>query len=133
MRLRFTTPACVLGVLLVSAGCGSAQNDAVEGAATRFEAAGTVQDSTAAVGPLAPGTRSEVESSGRQACVEAWADQGVPPGGEVTRVRTYGSMAIVDLQADTLFLGRFDGRWRVVAARCAKRADKPYECQVKGG
>ena len=132
MRQRVITSAGVLGALLLSVGCGSAQNDAVEGAAACFEAAVTAQDSTAACGLLAPATRSEVESSARKTCVDAWADEGVPPGGEVTRVRTYGSMAIVELQADTLFLGRFDGDWRVVAAHCAKRVQEPYECQVKG-
>jgi hypothetical protein len=46
-------------------------------------------------------------------------------------------MAIVELAADTVFLdtvflARFDGGWRVMAADCSPRAEQPYECQVKG-
>jgi hypothetical protein len=122
--------ACLVAVLCV--GCGSSQNDAVQGAVTRFEAAVTAQDSGSACGLLAPATRSEVESSVGEPCVQAWPAAGVAPGGEVTRVRAYGSMAMVELDADTLFLARFPSGWRIMAAHCAPRAEKPYECQVKG-
>jgi hypothetical protein len=130
MRLRIAT--CLSGALLLAMGCGSGQDSAVEGSAERFEAAVAAEDAGTACQLLAPATRSEIESANHRPCVEAWASEGVPFGGHVTRVRAYGSMAIVELDADTVFLARFDSGWRVMAAHCAPRADAPYECQVKG-
>jgi hypothetical protein len=42
-------------------------------------------------------------------------------------------MAIVELDADTVFLARFDAGWRVTAAHCAPRVNAPYDCQIKRG
>ena len=81
---------------------------------------------------LAPATRSEIESSTHQPCVEAWASESVPSGGDVTRVRAYGSMAIVELDADTVFLARFDSGWRVIAAHCAPRARRAVRVPGQG-
>ena len=130
MRLRIAT--CLSAALLLAMGCGSGQNSAVEGTVERFEAAVGSHDAASACQLLTPATRSEIESSTHRPCVEAWASESVPSGGDVTRVRTYGSMAIAELDADTVFLARFDSGWRVMAADCAPRADAPYECQVKG-
>ena len=34
---------------------------------------------------------------------------------------------------DTVFLATFPGGWRVVAAGCTPRGDRPYDCTVAGG
>ena len=131
MRLRIAT--CVSAVLLLASGCGSGEDTAVERAAEHFESAVAAQDAATACRLLAPATSSEIESSAHQPCVQAWPSEGVPAGGHVSRVRAYGSMAIVELDADTVFLARFDTGWRVTAAHCARRADAAYDCRVKGG
>src|SRR6187200_349729 len=74
MRLRCATMACLGAVLC--AGCGSSQNDAVQGAVRRFEAAVTAKDSASACGLLAPATRYEVETSASEPCIKAWPAEG---------------------------------------------------------
>lgn len=45
----------------------------------------------------------------------------------------YGTAAQARTAAGTVFLGEFDGEWRVTAAGCAAAGDQPYECAVEGG
>jgi hypothetical protein len=45
----------------------------------------------------------------------------------------YGQWAQVRIGGDTVFLAVFPGSWRVVAAGCQSRGDRPYDCQVQGG
>ena len=44
-----------------------------------------------------------------------------------------GQWARVRLSDDTVFLGMFAGGWRVVAAGCTPRGERPYDCTVAGG
>jgi hypothetical protein len=129
MRLCIAT--CVVGALLLATGCGSGESSAVENAAQRFEAAVAARDAATACLMLGSAARSQIESSAGKPCVDAWAGERVPVGGHVARVRAYGSMAIVELDADTIFLAKYADGWRITAADCAPKANKPFDCQIK--
>lgn len=57
----------------------------------------------------------------------------MPADGRVRHVDVYGNQARAVLAADTLFLSRFPDGWKVTAAGCEERPDKPYQCEIKGG
>jgi hypothetical protein len=40
---------------------------------------------------------------------------------------------MVRLSGQAVFLAMFPGGWRVVAAGCQSRGERPYDCVVDGG
>lgn len=122
-------------VLPVLAGCGGPgeRGDQVTAAATAFERALDGDDRAALCAALAPETRSEVEESEKKPCLDAVGAQDLPAGGPVRSVDGYGRQARAVLRSDTLFLSRFPGGWKIVAAGCVPRSGRPYRCSVQGG
>jgi hypothetical protein len=51
-------------------------------------------------------------------------------GGGAEEVKVFDTMAQVVLGDDTIFLSRYDGHWRVVAAACTPVDGKPYDCSI---
>jgi hypothetical protein len=88
---------------------------------------------SAACAVLAPNTASEVEQSAGKPCAQAILDEDLPAPGAVTGTDVYGQWAQVRLSDDTVFLAVFTGGWRVVAAGCRPRQDRPYDCVLQGG
>ena len=82
---------------------------------------------------LAPETAAEIVQSAQKDCAEAILDQNLPRPGSVTGDDVYGQWARVRLSDDTVFLAMFAGGWRVVAAGCSPRGERPYDCTVAGG
>ncbi|MGA4844163.1 hypothetical protein [Streptomyces sp. G45] len=124
------------GVLLGAlTGCGTLaeREDAAGAAAARFAGSLRAADAGRACAALAPGTVEELEESAGQPCVRALPDAGLPPAGGVRHVDVYGGQARVVTERDTLFLSSFPGGWKITAAGCVPRADKPYRCLIKGG
>ena len=85
---------------------------------------------------LEPGTVEELESSDDAACEYTILHMGLPSGGEGRTAEAFGRGAIVELDNDTVFLvgdgnGDVHG-WRVTAAGCEPRPERPYDCTVKG-
>lgn len=121
-------------VALALCACQSpaAREDAAGRAALAFEEALTAGDHARACALLAPVTREQLEHDEQSACAQALAEARLPRAGDVRAVEAYGREAMVRLSGDTLFLSRFTGGWKVVAAGCAPRPEQPYECQVKG-
>ena len=132
---RLLLIAVMAGTVAALAGCGSV--------ASRGQAASTVaqhlltavdrKDGAAACALLAPETAAEVAQSAQTDWVEAILDQNLPRPGSVAGDDVYGQWARVRLSDDTVFLAMFAGGWRVVAAGCAPRGDRPYDCTVQGG
>ncbi|WP_306205065.1 hypothetical protein [Actinoplanes sp. RD1] len=108
------------------------RGDAASAVAVRMLTAVAARDGAQACGMLAPGTRSELEDSAEQACDQAILDQDLPAPGQVTGSDVYGQWAQVRLDDDTLFLAVFPEGWRVVAAGCEPRTDRPYDCALQG-
>src|SRR5690242_19166387 len=121
--------------LVALAGCATAggRGEAAAGVATRLLTAVQGKDGAAACALLAPDTASEVEQSGGKPCAEAILDEDLPGPGAVTGTAVYGQWAQVRIGGDTVFLAVFPGGWRVVAAGCKPRGDRPYNCEVQGG
>ena len=122
-------------VAVLASGCGgsAAREDAAATTAERFRSALAADNGAAACVLLAPQTRREVEQTTDQACASAVVGQDIPAARSPARaVEVYGDLARVSFGDDTLFLAAFTAGWRVTAAGCTPRGERPYECTVKG-
>ncbi|MGW0845938.1 hypothetical protein ACWD26_38545 [Streptomyces sp. NPDC002787] len=139
MLWRWRWGAAAGVVLSLTAGCGAVEErrTAALGAALDFERALGAKDGVAVCAVLAPGVRDEVEQSTRTPCEEGVLEEEVPAVAaaedEVEGVDVGGRQARVVFAGDTLFLSRFSGGWKVVAAGCTPRPERPYQCVLKGG
>jgi hypothetical protein len=122
-------------VVLAAAGCGSVDDhgSAASATAVRMRAAIDKKDGATACTLLAPDTASEVAESAGKACADAILEEDLPTAGTVVDSAVYGQWAQVRLADDTMFLGAFPDGWRVVAAGCTPRGDRPYDCALQGG
>lgn len=102
-------------------------------ASARFYRAIADQDGGAACDLLAPKTRSELVKSAHKACARAILAEDIPSVSRPRSVQAFGTMAKVDFDKETAFLARFQGGWKVMAAGCIERPQRPYDCQVQGG
>lgn len=120
------------GVLALTAACGVAPGtDGVTRAADDWLAAARAKDATTLCRLLTPAA-AESAVTGDQTCPQAVGDLRLPGAGPVGQVEVWSDRAQVRAGADTLFLTRIDGDWRVSAAGCSARPDRPYDCEVSG-
>jgi hypothetical protein len=122
--------ALVILALTACSGQGNAEAENVRSAANRF-AATVDTDTGAACGLLAPGTLETFETE-EGPCAQELSTAAKDTGGSVESVEVYGKDAVAYLSGDTLFLARFPQGWRVTAAGCTKKANRPYDCAVRG-
>jgi hypothetical protein len=134
MRAAMKRTSIMVAAVVVLAGCGPAGDraQAASAVATRLLAAAADRDGAAACAVLAPETTAELEESAGEPCPEAILGEDLPAPGPVARTAVYGQWAQVRLATDTVFLGVFPGGWRVVAAGCSPRGDRPYDCTLQG-
>ena len=130
-------PLAAAGALLaVSTICGCAsvgdRSDAATAVAVRLSQAVDAHDGAAACAALAPSAADEVQQSAGKPCEQAILDENLPKPAAVVGTSVYGQWAQVRLADDTIFLGMFPGGWRVMAAGCTARGDRPYDCLVQG-
>jgi hypothetical protein len=135
VRIRLLPAVAVPLILLALAGCGSVRErgDAAAAVALRLLTEVRAGDGAAACAVLAPDTRTEVAQSAEQPCATAILAADLPAPGQITTTDVYGQWARVVLSDDTVFLAAFPGGWRVVAAGCTPRGDRPYDCALRGG
>ena len=131
-------PAWLLGLAAVTAlvsGCGSLGPDTsgAAAAAQGFHRATANQDGASACETLSVRTARELEQSEGEPCEKAVLAVHVPDAVHVRDVQVWGARGLVVLDHDAVFVSQFDAGWRVVAAGCSPRKDRPYECTVKGG
>jgi len=131
-RALAVVAVAVLGAAGVSA-CGSPETSDATQVARRFARAVDGSAASAACGYLAPATKSRLEQSAGKRCPAAILEQHLPSTGAVRSATAYGAMAQVRLRGDTLFLARFQGGWKVMAAGCSPKAGHPYDCTLEGG
>jgi len=129
--LRITVAAAV--TLMVSA-CSTLGPDhsAAAEVATQFHQAISAGDGSTACSVLAPETMQELEQTGGAPCDQAVLGQDLPDAQTVQVSQAFGHGAQVLMDADVVFLALFDGQWKITAAGCHSRGDRPYDCDVKG-
>jgi hypothetical protein len=120
--------------VLTLTGCASVGDraEAAGAVATRLLQAVASDDGAAACATLAPETVGELEQNEQKPCAQAILDEDLPEPGGIDKTEVYGQWAQVRLTDDTMFLGVFPGGWRVVAAGCTPRGDRPYDCKLQG-
>jgi hypothetical protein len=124
-------PVVVTGVAvaLLGAGCASSELPDVERVATLF--ADPDVDPAARCDLLAPATETALTADEGVPCPQALPE--LPIGaGAVRSVAVWDREAQVQLTDDTFFLTRTDRGWRVTAAACTARPERPYRCEVEG-
>ena len=133
--MRFAAMVLVLTGALTLAGCGSPgeRESAALAVTEQFLAAAATGDGTAACAALAPDTRDEVERAAGEPCADAVLAEDLPEPGPDADTAVYGQWAMVRLGGQAVFLAMFPGGWRVVAAGCHPRGERPYDCVVDGG
>ncbi|MFI7370870.1 hypothetical protein ACIBSW_12315 [Actinoplanes sp. NPDC049668] len=109
------------------------QSDGAATAVKHLSTALTAGDGAAVCAILAPDTRLAVAESTGTSCPEAISDQGLTPPGAIRAVDVYGQWARVVTEHDTVFLAAFGAGWKVVAAGCRSRGERPYDCRVQAG
>jgi hypothetical protein len=112
------------------AGCGGTQDDAATAAARELLDAAAGSDGSAACAALTAPTRDELEQSSGKPCEEAVLEEELGSGDGPASAEVFDTMAQVVVGAETVFLSRYDGRWRVVAAACTPVPDRPYDCAI---
>ncbi|BCJ40021.1 hypothetical protein GCM10010168_28790 [Actinoplanes ianthinogenes] len=124
----------IAAALLPLAGCGSVggREEAASAVATRLLTAVAGRDGAQACATLAPDTTEELEKSADKPCPEAILDEDLPRPGQLVGASVFGQWAQVRFTDDTLFLAVVDDGWRVVAAGCTPRGDRPYDCTLSG-
>jgi hypothetical protein len=127
--------AALVAVAFSATCCGSLppNSSAAAQAATAFRSDVQRSDGAGACRLLAPETRHEVVQSAGKPCAVAILHEGVSGGQASPRhVDAYGQAARVVYRDDVLFLAEFPTGWRLTAAGCTARGDRPYDCTVKG-
>ncbi|MFF8605674.1 hypothetical protein ACF06X_07020 [Streptomyces sp. NPDC015346] len=129
----------MLVVLAAVGGCGTLpeRRDEVTAEVTRFEQAVAAGEHGRLCAALAPATREELEQSAKSRCEQAVGqaieERELEAAGAVRGVDVYGDQARVVLERDTVFLAHFPAGWKVTAAGCLPRPQRPYACEIKGG
>ena len=107
--------------------------ESAAGVAGRFLAAVAADDGGAACGVLTPDAVAAIEEDSGDPCADAVLDEDLPSPRPPTDTAVYGQWARVRLGDQAVFLAMFPGGWRVAAAGCRPRGERPYDCAVDGG
>lgn len=117
---------------MLLAGCGApAGTGEVTAVARQWLAAAEARDAARLCQLLTPAAAGSA-ASGDRSCEQAIGELDLAGGGAVDRVELWSDRAQVRAGGDTLFLVRLTGGWRVGAAGCTPRPDRPYDCEVEG-
>jgi hypothetical protein len=125
----------VTGVLLASvSGCAGSNPGTSEAgtAALDFHSALGSGDHARACGLLIPAAVEKLEAGTAGTCPEKLAQLDLPESVSVQDSVAYGSNARVIMDQDTLFLARSGDGWKIAAAGCSARGERPYDCDVEG-
>ncbi|MGY1751606.1 hypothetical protein [Blastococcus sp. SYSU D01042] len=126
---RTGAPLAGLVALALLTGCAAGAEDGARAVAVAFEDPGG--DPAERCELLAPATRAALEQDAAAPCGEAIGELPLPGGG-VTSVAVWGGDAQVRIGGDVVFLTETSDGWRVTAAACEPRSERPYDCEVEG-
>lgn len=129
-------PAAALAtIVLATAGC-SGSNPEADGAAqvaVEFHRMVSSGDPSGGCDLLAPAVVEKLENGSAGTCGEKLSALNLPPATRAAEAKAFGSSAQVFLDEDTVFLTRTGGHWKITAAGCTSRGERPYDCDVEGG
>jgi hypothetical protein len=134
VRVGFTV--AMLGLVLATAGCGRAGDEATARTVTEdFFAAVQSGDGEQACTQLSPDTRAELEQQEQRPCRDAVTELKLE-GGSIAHVQVYLLNAMVELSSgEAVFLDQGEEGWRLSAIGCkpqgGKPADRPYDCELE--
>lgn len=123
-----------VAIVAALSGCGGLgpETSAAASVATEFHAATSGGDGAAACATLSTRVVDELEQSAKAPCAQAVLRTDVPDASTVRDVQVWGGRGLVVLDHDVVFVAQFDHGWRVTAAGCTPRKDRPYDCRLKG-
>ena len=121
----------MMSVVTACSTLGPSDNAAGE-VAVRFHQAVATGNGSVACSVLAPETVDELEQTTGSACDQAVLDQDLPDAQSAQVSQAFGHGAQVLMDGDVVFLALFDGQWKITAAGCRSRGDRPYDCDLKG-
>jgi hypothetical protein len=127
-----TRIAALAGLLLAApllTGCASAERAEVESTAERFAEAVGSGDAGTACSLLSDDAADHVTSPEHPDCADAVASLRMAPG-RVSGAEVWGDRAQVRLTSDVLFLVRLQDGWRISAAGCVPRGERPHDCEI---
>jgi len=114
------------------AGCGTPSAGPAD-AVTAFRAALGGGDGAAACDLLVPTVVDELEADAALPCAQAVLGLDLPSAGDaIPTVRVAGRQALAHAADDVLFLTEDGTTWKITAAGCVPRADRPYDCTIGG-
>ncbi len=122
-------------VLLASvSGCAGSNPGTSEAATTAldFHSALGSGDYPRACELLIPAAVEKLEAGAPGTCAEKLSQLDVPVADSVQDSASYGRNAQVVMDQDTLFLARSGDGWKITAAGCTSRGERPYDCEVEG-
>jgi hypothetical protein len=141
MRFRMSGPAQLMQVaalasmVLAVAGCSGSNPgaDAAAQVAVEFHEMVSSGDPSSGCDLLAPAVVEKLENGSAGTCGEKLSALNLPSATRATESKAYGSSAQVFLDEDTVFLTKTGGHWKITAAGCISRGERPYDCEVEGG
>ncbi|GAB3520462.1 outer membrane protein assembly factor BamD [Arthrobacter monumenti] len=134
MRYAFRGVVLIIA-LMALAGC-SAFNPGTakaEKTAEVFHAHLADSEYGAACRMLTATTLETLEDDDVGTCAAKLRELAIGPAGSVESSGAYGRNAQVVLSQDTVFLTLSGQEWKVIAAGCTSRGERPYDCAVEGG
>lgn len=128
---RLIRAGSALLLFLAVSGC-AIKTESAALAAQEFHRALSASDWTAACALLQPATREKAEEQDGASCEAALQALALPAPGSHVASAVYGREALVEFDNDTVFLAASGAGWRVTAAGCSPREQKPYSCRIEG-
>ena len=123
----------IVPVVMMLAGCGGSRTDAATHTVLAFARATAAKQGGAACALLSPAVADAVAQDAGTSCAAAVLRDGLPRPARIVRAQVFGHQAYVVTADDSVFLSQFPQGWKVIAAGCTPRGEKPYDCLVSGG
>lgn len=132
--IALVTPVVTVVLLVTVSGCAGSNPGTSEAATTALDFHHALDSGNypRACGLLIPAAVEKLEAGAHGTCAEKLAQLDVPVAASVRESASYGRNAQVVMDQDTLFLARSGNGWKITAAGCTARGERPYDCEVEG-
>ncbi len=127
--MKLSAAVCTAAAL-ATAGCASVDSEtsAAADVARKFVSAVQARNGLAACRLLSPSAEESLTSGGTP-CEQAVLE--VKTSGQPARTQVWGDEAQVRTNGDVVFLMHLKVGWRIRAAGCRPKQDRPYSCDMQ--